>query len=144
MTIIWYMVPEIMKCNRLNFFVILGHFFLFPPRPPPPNCLKNEKFKKMIKMPSLFYTIVPKIIMLYCSWDMAHDRCNCSFSLSTIFCPFIPLTAQKIKIPKKNEKNTWRYHHFTQLYQKLLLHNLWFLRFGAQQTYRRTDGKSDI
>ena len=37
--------------------------------------------------------------MLYCSWGMAHDRCNCYFSLSAIFCPFT--TAQKIKIKKK-------------------------------------------
>ena len=36
--------------------------------------------------------------MLYCSWDMAHDRCNFHFSFWAIFCPFTPLTAQKIKI----------------------------------------------
>ena len=27
--------------------------------------------------------------MLYCSWDMVHDRCN-YFSFSVIFCPFLP------------------------------------------------------
>ena len=36
--------------------------------------------------------------MLYCSWDMAHDGCNCYFSFWAIFCPFTPLTAQKTKI----------------------------------------------
>ena len=35
--------------------------------------------------------------MLYWSWDMVHDRCN-YFSFWAIFCPFTPLTAQKIKI----------------------------------------------
>ena len=74
---------------------------------------------------------------------MAHDRCNCSFSFLTFFCPFIPLTAQKIKIPKKKKKTPGDII-ILHVYQKLLLHNLWFLRFGAQQTYRRTDGKSDI
>ena len=37
--------------------------------------------------------------MLYCSRDMARDRCN-YFSFWAIFCPFTPLTAQKIKIFK--------------------------------------------
>ena len=36
--------------------------------------------------------------MLYCSWDMAHDRYNCYFSFWTIFCP---LTAPNTKISKK-------------------------------------------
>ena len=43
--------------------------------------------------------------MVYCSWDMAQDRCNCYFSFWTVFCPFNPITAQKIKI-LKNEKKT--------------------------------------
>ena len=43
--------------------------------------------------------------MLYCSWDMVHDRCNCYFSFWAIFCPFTPLTAQKIKIKKKWKKH---------------------------------------
>ena len=85
--------------------------------------------------------------MLYCSWDMAHDRCNCYFSFWAIFCPFTPLTAQKIKILKKWKK-TWRYHHFTYMYQKLWSDDVWFLRYGARQmdgqTDGQTDGKSDI
>ena len=40
---------------------------------------------------------------LYCSWDMAHDRCN-YFSFYAIFCTFTPLTAQKMKISKKINK----------------------------------------
>ena len=42
--------------------------------------------------------------MMYSSWDMVHDRCNCYFSLWAIFCPFTPLTARKIKILKKWKK----------------------------------------
>ena len=38
--------------------------------------------------------------MLYCSWDMARDRCN-YFSSWAIFCHFTFLTAWKIKIFKK-------------------------------------------
>ena len=44
--------------------------------------------------------------MLYCSWDMTRDRCNCYFSFWTIFCPFTApsLTAPKMKISKKMKK----------------------------------------
>ena len=43
--------------------------------------------------------------MLYCSWDMTCDTCNCCFSFWAIFWPFTPpLTAQKIKISKKMKK----------------------------------------
>ena len=41
--------------------------------------------------------------MLHCSWDMASDRCN-YFSFWVIFCPFTSLTAQKIKMKKKQKK----------------------------------------
>ena len=42
--------------------------------------------------------------MVYCSWDMVRDRCNCYSSFWAIFCPFTPLTAQKIKISKKKKQ----------------------------------------
>ena len=68
---------------------------------------------------------------------MVRDRCNCYFSFWAISCPFIALTAQKIKFSKKkkqrNKKDTWRYH-FTHLYQKLWLDDVRFLRYGAWQT----------
>ena len=38
--------------------------------------------------------------MLYCSWDMARDRCD-YFSFWAIFCTFTPLTVRKINIKKK-------------------------------------------
>ena len=41
--------------------------------------------------------------MMYSSWDMERDRQNFS-SFWTVFCPFIPLTVQKIKILKKWKK----------------------------------------
>ena len=42
--------------------------------------------------------------MMYCSWDMVCDRCNCYFSFWAIFSTFTPLKAQKIKILKKWKK----------------------------------------
>ena len=42
--------------------------------------------------------------MLYCSWDTVHDGCN-YFLLKANFCTFTPLTAWKMKLKKKMEKN---------------------------------------
>ena len=56
------------------------------------------------------------------------------FSFWAIFCPFTPLTAQKIKIKKMN---TWRYH-FTYVYPKLWSDKQ-FLRYGVQQMDRQMD-----
>ena len=42
--------------------------------------------------------------MLHCSWDTMCDRCNSYFLFSAIFCPFTPITTQKIKISKKWKK----------------------------------------
>ena len=80
--------------------------------------------------------------MLYCSWDMVHNRCNCYFSFWAIFCPFTPPPSpqQSRKSLKKNEKNSWVYHYFTYVYQKLWLDDVWLLIYDEQQmekvTYR--------
>ena len=34
----------------------------------------------------------------------------------------------------KIEKNTWRYYHFTHLHHKWQSYDVWFLRYGVQQT----------
>ena len=95
-----------------------------------PNSPKNENFKKHENHD-----------MLYCSWDMVREECNCHFSFWAIFWPFTPVTVRKMKI-SKNEKNAW-YHHFTLVYhayQKLWLDDVRLLRYGARRTDGRTDG----
>ena len=42
--------------------------------------------------------------MLYSSWDMAHDGCNCYFSFWAIFCPFTSHQPKKWKFQKKWKK----------------------------------------
>ena len=94
--------------------------------------------------------------MLYCSWDVVRDRCNCYFSF-LLYLTFYHLspppsprpknenfkktvnkTAQNSpknensKKMKKEKKNTWRYH-FTQVYQKTWSYVVLFLRYGAWQ-----------
>ena len=86
-----------MQQMQLSFF-ILGYFFPFYP----PNSLKNQNLKTM-KKPGVTM-ILHKCTknhdhMLYCSRDMACDRCN-YFSFRDIFYPFAPLTAQKSKKKK--------------------------------------------
>ena len=51
----------------------------------------------------------------------------------TIVCPFA-LTTQRIKI-WKNEKTAWRYYHFIHVYHKWQSYDVWFLRYGAWQTF---------
>ena len=73
------------------------------------TCPKNKNSEKMKKI-SRHIIFLQKCTknhdhMLYCSWDMARDGCNCYFLFWAIFCPFTPLTAQKIKISKK-----WKEH----------------------------------
>ena len=63
--------------------------------------MKNENFKKM-KETSGDIIILHKCpknhdYMLYCSWNMACDGCNCCFSFWAIFCPFY----KKINLTKK-------------------------------------------
>ena len=65
---------------------------------------------------------------------MECDRQNV-LSLWTIFWPSSPLWTQKIKIFKKwKKKNTWRYYHFTNVYHKWQSYDIWFFRYGVQQT----------
>ena len=87
-----------------EFFIILGHFC-------PLTLLTIQKIKILKKLKKTLWGII--ILdrrtknhdhMLYCPWDMAHDGCNCYFSFWAIFCPFTPLTVQKMKSSKKLKK----------------------------------------
>ena len=78
-----------------EFFVILDHFFHVTPSKDP----KNQNFEKLKKM--LGDTIIlhkrhkNHDHMLYCSWDITCDRCNCSFSFWAIFYFFYPPNSPK-------------------------------------------------
>ena len=65
-------------------------------------------------------------------WDVEHNRQN-FLSFWTIFCPFTPLTTQKLKFLKK-WKRPWRYYHFIHVHNKWQSNDLWFLRCGLQWT----------
>ena len=75
--------------------------------------------------------------MLQCSPDTIRGKCNFYFSFWAIFFPFTPLTTQKIYFFLK-EKDTWRYHHFTHVYEKLWLHDI-----TVPEIWCTTDGRQN-
>ena len=96
-------VPKIMIILRYGvwqmqlLFFILGYFLPFYPP-------KSENFKKIKKNNRRYHfteLYQNHDHMLYCSWDMARDGCNCYFSFWAIVCPYTPITAQKMKISQK-------------------------------------------
>ena len=103
----WHMARD--RCNcYFSFWTI---FCPFTPITAWKMKISTKKKKKKKKTPGDI-TILHKCTknhdhMLYCSWDIAHDGCNCYFSFWAIICPFTPLTAQKIKI-SKIWKSYWR------------------------------------
>ena len=69
--------------------------------------------------------------MMYAFWDIEPNE-QIFLSFRIILCLFTSLT-QKIKI-QKNEKTPWRCYHFTHVYHKLQLYDIWFLRYRVWQT----------
>ena len=115
------------RFGRKRNITLLGHFLPFYPlQNPKIKILKNEKIC-FLHMCTKNHNHV-----MYGSWDMECDRQN-FLSLWTIFCPFTPLWTQKIKILKKWKKHL-KIYHFTNVYHKWQSYNIWFFRYGVQQT----------
>ena len=126
---IWFLRYQVQRTDF--FFVILDIFLPIYPL----KTWKIKILKKQKKAPGDII-ILNKCTknydqMVYCSWDMARGRCNCYFLFWAIFCPFTPNLPKKWKFQQKKEKNTSRYHHFTQVYQKSWSHAILFLRYEA-------------
>ena len=68
---------------------------------------------------SSFYTRVPKIMIIcYTVPEIWHvTDVIFIFHIGLFFAPLPPSQPKKSKF-HKNEKNTWRYHHFTYVYQR--------------------------
>ena len=78
----------------------------------------SRKWKNTPEISS-FYTSVPKIMIIcYTVLEIWHmTDVIIAFHFRHFFCPFTSPSQPKNENYKK-EKNTWRYHHFTQVYQK--------------------------
>ena len=121
---------------------VLGNFLPFyPTNSPKMKISKNWKKHQSI---SSFYTSVPKIIIICYTvpeiWHVTHVIIIFHFGL---FFALLPPLQTKIKISKKNEKNYWRYHHFTHVYLKLWLDDVQFLRYGERWTDGQTAGRTE-
>ena len=130
MTIIWSMVPEIWSMTDIifcHFGLLFAHL--------PPNNPKNKNFKNWKKWLEIlsFYTLYHKC-QLYDIWLLRYRawQTKC-FVLLDNTSQFYLLKTLKIRILKKNEKKTWRYH-FTHVCHNWQSYDVWFLRYEAWQT----------
>ena len=106
------------KAQKTEFFVNLGHFLPFHH----PDDLENQKFVILL-LP--FYT------MIYGSWDMGHDRQN-FFVILDHFLPFY----SNIDTENENFEKMKKVPQYIIILKICTIngnHNVWFLRFGAQQ-----------
>ena len=122
-----------MECNWQKILSFSTIFCPFIPR----TTWKIKILKKMKKNHGdiiiLHKCILNNNHMMYGSWDMECHGQN-FLSFWTIFCTFTTLKTWKIKIVKKMRKNSWKHYHFTHVYHKWQLYDVWFLRYKARQT----------
>ena len=114
--IISFTVPEVWCVMDAIIFHFGLFFALLQPRIFCPNSPKNQNFKTMKKMPG---DIIPlhkctknHDHMLYCSWDIARDRCNCYVLFWAIFCLFTPPSPPpppKKKKKKEKQPKKWKF-----------------------------------
>ena len=136
------MFPETSATDRIFCHFVPFCALLLPLKTHKIKILKKWKEKKKKKTANI--TILHKCTKnhdhtLYCSWDMAHEGCNCYFSFWTIFCPF---TGRKMKISKEWKK----YLDISSFYTcvpKIMIRwctvpEIWCVTDG--QMDRRTDG----
>ena len=119
------MIPEIWSVTD-RIFCHYGPFFAQVSLPNGPSKIKfwkNEK-KTLKDIIILQRFTINDSHMIYAFSDMERNRQN-FLSFWTIFCPFIGGKKSKFW---KTEKRPWRYHHFTQVYQKSWSYAILFLR----------------
>ena len=123
--IICYAVPEIWHMTDVIVTFHFGLFLPFYPRNSPKISSFYEVYQKSRSYDILF--------LRYGKWHMQLLVFVLGYFLPvypTLSSPSL-LTAQKIKIKKKNEKNTWTLYYFTQMYQRSWSYAILFLRYGT-------------
>ena len=118
---------------QTEFFVIMNCFLPFyPPMDP-----ENQNFEKMNKNTWRYFHFT-KVYHKWQSYDLCFLRYGVQqtefFAILDRFLPFYPSKQPENSKFWKNEKNTWRCYHFTQLYYKWQSHDVWFLRYQAWWT----------
>ena len=136
-----------MACDECNCYFLFWTIFL------PfysPTSLKNENFIKMKPKPRdiiiLHNCTKNHDHMLYCSWDMAHDGCNCYFSFWAIFCLLSPNSPKN-----QNFKKTKKHQEIPSFYTcvpKIIIRwrtvpKVWWVADGWTDRGRQTDGQTE-
>ena len=124
------MIHDSLDCN-----IIFCHFWTFFCPFTPPTTQKNKilkKWKICLKISS-FYISVPKITFIC---YIVPETCCMTDKIVIFHFGYFLLFYQILK----NEKNAWKSHHFTNVYQKLWSDDVRFLRYDVQQTDGQKDG----
>ena len=118
------------RCNG-QFFVILGHCLLFALLQPQKITFLKTWKKTAGDIIILHLCTIYKNHMIYGSWDISDMKCDRQNFLSfwAIVCPLTLLKTRKINI-LKNDKDIWRYYHFTEVHQKSWSNAILFLRYS--------------
>ena len=142
MKIIWCMVPEIWSVTNRIFFFILDHIlsFYLPNNPENQNFEKMKKKKKKHLEISSFYIRMPKIMIICYTFPAIWHITDVTVFHFGLFLPFYPSNSPKNQHFQKNEKNYWRYHHFTHVHLKLWSYDVRFLKYGS---WDGMDGPTD-
>ena len=102
------------------------------------NMKISKKWKKHLEIPSFYTSIicytVPEI------WHVTDVTVIFHFGL---FLSFYPHYRPKNENFKKMKKKSGRYYHYTQVYQKLWIDDLWFSRYGARRMDRQKDRQTE-
>ena len=126
--IICYTVPDIWHITDV---IVIFHFVLSFALYPL-NSLKNENSKKNQKNWRYHhFTQVYQKSWSYAILSLRYGMWRMQLFLFILgyFLPFYPHNSLKNETSKKNEKKAWRYHHFTQVYQKSWSYGILFLRY---------------
>ena len=94
--------------------------------------LKIKTWKKCKKTPGdiilLHMCTINQDLMIYGSWDMKCNRQDFFVILGNFLAFYPPNSPKNENI--KSEKNSWRHHHCTQVYQKTWSSIILFQRYG--------------
>ena len=129
--IIWCVVPEMQ--SETEFFVVLDHFLPFYP----PNNLKIKILKKWKKSSGdIIILYMHHIWQTYDVWLLRYGAQQTEFFvILDCFLTFYPPPKDpENQNFEKAKKKAWIYYHFTLVYRKWQLYDVWFLRYGVRKT----------
>ena len=113
-------------------FCHFGHFLPFSPLTSWKIKILQLKKKTPEDIIILHVCTVNDNHMMYGSWDMERNWQN-FFTFWTFFTLLPPYAFRKSQF-WNNEKNTWRYYHFTHVYHKWQSYHVLFLRYEVWWT----------